>query len=194
MAIQEEVLRRAGITLSPERFTELVEQVIAEFPVQGAARASTDLTLAEAEELHAGGLDLSPLRADEDDPLARTAAAYATLLATSLTVPQAADRLGVDPSRVRQRLAARTLYGIRRGGGWRIATFQFEGNTLLPGIGRVLARLPAELHPMVVFRWFHAPDPDLTVDSRALSPRDWLRLGNDPERVAAIAADLAEGL
>ena len=93
---------------------------------------------------------------------------------------------------MRQRLAARTLFGIRRNDGWRIPVFQFAGDMLLPGVGAVLARLPADLHPMVVFRWFHAPDPDLTLDGLPRSPRDWLRLGNDPERVAVIAADLAE--
>src|SRR5919202_3069945 len=88
MAIRPEVLTRAGIALSPERFTALVEEVVAEFPAQGAAAPLTDLTPAEAEALREGGLDLSPLRPDEDDPLARTTATYATLIATSLNVPR----------------------------------------------------------------------------------------------------------
>jgi hypothetical protein len=194
MAIRPEVLTRAGIALSPERFTALVEEVVAEFPVQGATTPLADFSPAEAEALREGGLDLSPLRPDEDDPLARTAATYATLIATSLRVPEAAQRLRVDDSRVRQRLAARTLYGIKCSDGWHIPLFQFDGDHLVPNLGVVVSHLPADVHPVSVFRWFLAPDPDLSVDGVARSPRDWLRMGNDPAPAATLAAVLVEAI
>lgn len=177
MAISPDLLRRAGIVLSPDRFEALVEQVVTEMPAVVSASAVADLTPEEADALQRGGLDLSLLRPDEDDPFARAAAAYAALLASSLTVQETARRLGVDGSRVRQRLAARTLYGIRHGDGWRIPVFQFDGGRLLPALAAVVSRLDPTLHPLAVFRWFTTPDPDLRTDNTPLSPRDWLRRG-----------------
>ena len=194
MAINPDLLRRAGITLSPARFEALVEEVIAELPAVALTAGATDLTPEERAALERGGLDLSPPGPDEGDPVARAAAAFAALVASSLSVQEAAHRLGVDGSRIRQRLATRTLYGITRSDGWRIPIFQFDGDQLLPGLAAVLARLDASLHPLAVFRWFTTPDPDLVVDQRPVSPRDWLRLGNDPAPVAALAEGLGVGI
>src|SRR5574341_1216897 len=66
------------------------------------------LTLSEQSSLNEGGVeDVS----DEDVWLvqAQAAAAYEELRSTSLTVEEAARRLGVNASRVRQRLADRSL-------------------------------------------------------------------------------------
>ncbi len=194
MTVSPDLLRRGGITLSPDRFLALVEQVVAEMPAAAPASGIADLAPEEVDALQRGGLDLSPLEPNEEDAFARAAAAYAALIASSLTVQEAARRLGVDGSRIRQRLAARTLYGIKRSDGWRIPVFQFDGDHLLPGLGVVAARLDPSLHPLAVFRWFTTPDPDLEVDNRSLSPRDWLRVGNDPGPVAALAEVLGMGI
>jgi len=89
-------------------------------PSHAVADPRTELTAEERALLEAGGADLRPLGPGEDEPVVRAAAEYAALLASALTVPAAARRLGVDGSRVRQRLAARQLYGIRRPTGWPI--------------------------------------------------------------------------
>jgi hypothetical protein len=157
-----------------------------------------DLSAAEAEELERGGFDLTPVDLGRDDPLARTAAEYAALLKSSLSTAEAAGRLGVDPSRIRQRLASQppTLYGVRLESGWVIPEFQFDGDRLVPGIAEVIPQLNLELHPVAVFRWFTLPSPDLIAEEveeeegRALSPRDWLRLGLPPAAVADLARDL----
>jgi hypothetical protein len=47
------------------------------------------------------------------------------------------------------------------------------------------------MHPLAVAHWFTSPDPELTLDGVALSPRDWLLSGGDPEVVGAIAAALS---
>ena len=194
MSINPDLLRRAGITLSAARFEALVEEVVAELPVVAITTGAMDLTQEERAALERGGLDLSPPGRDEGGPVARGATAFAALIASSLTVQEAARRLGVDGSRIRQRLAARSLYGIKRSDGWQIPVFQFDGDRLLPGLAAVVGRLDASLHPLVVFRWFTAPDPDLEVDQIAVSPRDWLRLGNDPSPVAALAEGLGVGI
>ena len=119
----------------------------------------------------------------------RTAAEYVAVLASSLTVSEAAQHLGVDGSRVRQRLAAHTLYGIKQPSGWRLPRFQFAHSGLLPGFERVGPRL-VDIHPVSVVRWFNRPHGDLTLDDEPVSPRAWLELGLDPDRVAALADEL----
>jgi hypothetical protein len=151
-----------------------------------------EFTDAEIEVLRRGSLNLCPPALGQDDPVAVTAAEYAALLATSHTVGEVAKLLQVDESRVRQRLAQRTLYGIKLRSGWRIPAFQFAGDRPLPGIEHVFPRLDPGLYPLSVFRWFLLPDVDLVLDDddEPMCPRDWLRSGRDPRIVAALAAEL----
>jgi hypothetical protein len=120
----------------------------------------------------------------------RTIARYAALLAESRTVAEAAEVLGVDESRVRQRLAARTLYGLKRGRDWHLPAFQFADEGEVPNIGAVVSRLHPDLHPVAVANWFTLPTPDLLIEGEPVSPRDWLRSGGAPGLVAAMAAEL----
>ena len=186
-----ELLRRHGIRLSPEAFAAVVRRAVEQLPEPGArADPAAELTAVEAAALARGGFDLRPWPPERPGPLATTAAAYAAELAASLTVAEAAALLGVDPSRVRQRLAAGSLYGVRLADGWRLPRFQFDDGRLVPGIARVLPRVDRGLHPLTVIRWFESPNPDLEIDDASVSPRDWLRAGGDPAPVAALAADL----
>jgi hypothetical protein len=153
------------------------------------------LTAAEARVLASGGLDTSPLRAGEEEPLIETALEYARLLQSSLSVEQTAQLLGVNPSRVRQRLTGhpRTLYGLKEGRSWRVPRFQFAGRKPVPGIATVIGALPPDLHPVAVRRWFALPHPDLRVDpdeARSVAPLEWLRTGRAPEVVADLARDI----
>lgn len=193
-------LHAHGIRITPGQMDELVREAVERFP-RGLYRDDPrrELSPAEAAALEEGGFDLSPEPPFLDpakDPLARTAAELAALLRMSLATGQAAERLGVDPSRIRQRLTAQppTLYGIRREGGWVVPEFQFDGSRLLPGIGEVVAQLDPDLHPVAVHRWFHLPHSDLVADaaedSPPLSPRDWLRLGYPAGVVAELAGEL----
>jgi len=98
----------------------------------------------------------------------------------------------VNDSRVRQRLSEGTLYGVKVGDEWRLPAFQFLEKEPVPGIERVLPRLPERLSLVAVHRWFHTPNPDLQLPepARPLSPMEWLRAGQDPEPVAELAAGL----
>lgn len=189
--LSADLLRRHGIHLSPEAFTAVVRQAVEQLPEPGVQASPTEeLTAAEAAALARGGFDLRPWPVEQPSPLVTTAAAYAALLAASLTVAETAALLGVDPSRIRQRLAAGSLYGLRRADGWRLPRFQFDAGRLAPGIAQVLPQLDRALHPLTVARWFELPNPDLVLDEAPVSPRDWLRGGGDPAPVAALAADL----
>ena len=193
MASTSDVLRRSGLRLSEAEFAGLLEEALAGL-VEPTVRTDDPrqvLTPTEVAVLEAGGADLSPRRPDEADPRAGTAAAYAAVLASALSVPEAAARLGVDPSRVRHRLAERRLYGIRLRRGWRLPSFQFAPDGLVPGIDEVLPHLPEDLHPVAAWQWLRIPVAELEMDDRATSPLEWLRAGGDPAPVANLAAALA---
>lgn len=193
MAIPASVLRRVGITESPELFEEVVTEAMAAV-LGGHYRTdpATSLTVAEREALRRGGLDLTTGEWGREDPLLRTAAEYAVLVASAYSVGQAAKLLHVAPSRIRQRLAAHTLYGVKERGNWRLPRFQFVEGQLVPHLGAVVSRLRAGLHPVGVWRWFMTANPDLVVgdDETPVSPLDWLKAGFDPAKVADLAAEL----
>ena len=187
-------LHARGLQVEPETMDRLVREALERLP-RGLYRddPQRDLTEEEAEALRDGGFALEGEDLGDGDPLARTAAEYAALVKSSLTTGAAAARLGVEPSRVRQRLTSRppTLYGIRIESGWRIPEFQFESDGLLSGWSEVVAALDPELHPISFYRWLTTPSSDLEDgEGRRLSPRDWLRLGHQPSAVAELAAHL----
>jgi hypothetical protein len=186
-------LHARGLTIEPQGLSSLLEEALGEmrrtlFPSDPAA----DLPAEETAALRRGGFELMPGKRENANALARTAADYAALLATSLTVNRAAQTLELDPSRIRQLLAARKLYGFQIKGVWSIPMFQFDGPRLLPGLEEVLPSLPRDLHPVAVYRWFTIPNPDLSPEDldRDLSPRDWLLAGYAPKVVTQLGTDL----
>ncbi len=195
MGSVHELLTRHGIRASEEEVARAVEVVLIESGFQRQyAEPRRALERGQADLLERGGLELNRLEFGLADPIARTAFEYAVLRATALTTSGAAERLGVDESRVRQRLRNRTLYGLKGSSGeWRLPAFQFARAGLVPGIDRVFPRLPKSLSPLAVYRWLHTPSPDLgetEEQGRALTPLQWLLTGNDPDVVAELAAGL----
>lgn len=189
----EAFLRAHGLAVKPEDFLAMVGFAIARlqqsvYPPEPRA----DLSQAEAETLSRGGLDLRSRGEGEPSALARTTAKYAALLETSLTTAEAAERLGVDPARVRQRLGEGSLYGIRTPKGWRLPAFQFGEDNAVPGLEEVLPRLESHLHPVAVHNFFTLPHGDLYAGEvgRALSPREWLKAGYPARAVAELVANL----
>jgi hypothetical protein len=150
--------------------------------------SATELTAAEAAVLQKGGFDLN--ESLDHDPLAETATLYAALLNTCLTPKEAAKRLGVQDTRIRQMLTERTLYGFHINHRWQIPEFQFAGNALVPNIGQVNAVLDPDLHPVAVYQWYTAPDADLEREGQVLSPLSWLKAGYPIELVLQAAAEI----
>ncbi|MBI4607326.1 MAG: hypothetical protein HY721_35620 [Planctomycetes bacterium] len=160
------------------------------------------LTEAEERTLAEGGFH--PARAaPAPDALRRTAQEYYSLLTQSLDVPAAARLLGVNASRIRQRVGGRppSLYGIKLNREWRLPRFQFHGKGTVPGIEAAIRELDPEAHPLAVVRWFITPHQDLLQEDRpsgrhktfhaaALSPVDWLLEGRSASVLAALAAQI----
>lgn len=155
------------------------------------------LPVPDQDALRRAGFDVEPRALGMEDPRAMVAAEHAALLGSALSTEEVAERLGVQPSRIRQRLNSDppTLYGVRGSSReWLVPSFQFNEQGVIPGLGKVIAALDPELHPVSVYRWFHAPNPDLVdeelMGEEPLSPLDWLAAGQDPELVVELARNL----
>jgi hypothetical protein len=188
-------LHARGLGVTPVRFERLVRHAVETLPATLLrADPAEDLTASEVRALLRGGLNASPVALRGEDPLAVTAAEYAALLKTSRTTAETARLLGVNESRIRQRLSSHppTLLGFKVEGGWKVPAALFDGRCLVPGVERVVPELPANLHPVAFHRWFVTPSPDLEPPGNGgnLSPREWLRRGFSVEDVARLAASL----
>jgi excisionase family DNA binding protein len=188
------VLESHGVQASEEEVARAMEAALAESRFRVPYPDPSEVLKPEQVRLLArGGFDLDRRELGLEDPIARAAFEYAVLCTTGLTTREAAKRLGVNDSRVRQRLSQRALYGIKAGDEWRLPAFQFRRKGLVPGIERVFPRLPMILNPVALHRWFQTPNPDLEEkegEGRALTPLQWLQSGNDPGVVAELAAGL----
>jgi hypothetical protein len=160
----------------------------APFPANPAA----DLSAQETAALRRGGFAMIGVTPEGPNALTLTAADYAVLRETSLSVREAARRLELDPSGIWQLLTERKIYGLQVKGVWKIPLFQLDGDRLLPGLEEVVPRLAGDLHPVAVHSWFTTPNPDLTPEDLelALSPREWLLAGYPPKAIAELAAEL----
>lgn len=191
----EAALRRAldegDIRMAPGPFLDLLRTALRAVRGPGiAADPAGQLTNAEAAELRRGGMGPTKDGTAYDRVRAATGARFASMLATSMSTADAAARLKLDASRIRQLLAERRLLGIRDGGEWRLLELQFGDRGLVPNIGQVIAALPEGLPPFVAASWFGTPESDLEIDDEAVSPIEWLSAGGDPDRVAQLAHDL----
>lgn len=190
-AIVEDALSEAGISMDVNRFLQLVGEALKTVRLQRAVvDARSQLTRAELVELRRGGLAVTSDLSASQRARGRTAAETAALLTTALTTAQAAQRLGVDASRIRQLLAGRELLAIKEGGEWRILELQFADGRLVPNISVVVRALPPRLPLLAAANWLRTPEPDLEFEGQPLSPIEWLSAGGDPERARALAAEL----
>jgi hypothetical protein len=187
MSALRSALARAGLRVEADEFLSLVEDAARRLsPVdpRPAEYFSTD----QREVLESVGLDLTPLRTGERDVRARTVALQAVLRDTALTVAGAAERIGVDSSRIRHRLAAGQLVGWKDRGGWRLPVWQFSDDDVLPGLAAVLAAAPEDQPALVVAAFMTTPQAAL--GDPPVAPRDWLLAGGSPAAVARLVSVL----
>lgn len=196
MNLSERQLRERGVFRSLEEIEgdvrEMIAYSIGTLPVGIVGREpARQFTSEEAEVLKRGGLTLEAYEG-QDDAATRTVERYATMMALALTEDEVQKVLGVKPSRVRQRIADRSLYAIAVGKERRFPQVQFHERDLVPGIGRVLQTLPEDLHPVEVEDWLTSPNPDLLAgeEGEVLSPREWLISGGSAASLLPMAREL----
>jgi hypothetical protein len=168
------------------------EAAVAELPAPPSA-APPQLTSAEASMLDDAGF--TEESSDAAGALERSAIELELFLRGSMSLEQAATALRVTTGRLRQRLSpeARTLYGVKVGGRWRIPRFQFAGKrALVRDIDQVLPHIRPEAHPLAVKTWFSSPHQDLVVgdDENAVTPLAWLSAGLPAAAVARLAEEI----
>ena len=188
-------LERRHIEVDPHELARgVVEALAAAGGIPPYPKSAVTLAPEQLELLAQGGFELEGPDMGLEDPVLRGVLEYAALRATALTTKEAAARLRVNDSRIRQRLADRALYGLKVDDEWRLPIFQFaEEEGLVPNIERVLPCLAESLAVIAVFHWFTSPNPDLSspeTHDEPVAPLAWLKLGLDPEEVAELAAQL----
>lgn len=102
------------------------------------------------------------------------------MVRTALTAAEAADLLGVSPSRIRQRTTTGSLWALKETNKLLLPRVQFTSNGLVPHIDKILAAVPRGLHPLSVEGLLTEPHTDLAVDGEPASIVQWLRSGGDP--------------
>ncbi len=177
---------------TPENLNDALRVVLDAMPTLLYGEPTEELTPEEQAALRQGGVNLDA--ALNRDPLAETAVQYAAILASSLTTKEAATRMGIPESQVRQMIARRTLYSLLINNRRYIPIFQFEQRGgLVNNITRVNAALSPDLHPVEVSDWYTQCNPDLFAgeDSEAImSPLVWLRGGGDVKKLIQLAKRL----
>jgi len=172
---------------------EGAEAAVDGLTTEQSSPTSPQLTPAEAALLDEAGF----VEADGDTTsgLERSRIELGIMLSESLSLETAGQALGVSPSRLRQRLGSRTLYGIKEAGAWRLPRFQFESpSKLVRHIGKVLPAIASDAHPLAVRTWFTTPHPDLVVGKgdaeRPVTPLQWLSAGLAAKTVADLADEI----
>ncbi|MGW0177212.1 hypothetical protein ACWDUM_25585 [Rhodococcus sp. NPDC003322] len=115
-----------------------------------------------------------------ENPIATTAARVdrdirmQDLVRSSLSVADAAQRLGVTTARIRQRLAEGTLWAFTSGRHRLLPPAQFTADGVVPFLDQVLPLLSKELHPLTVQALLTEPQLSLSVNGRPVSIVAWL--------------------
>lgn len=175
-----------------DRFNFSREDLVAALRTVPAHRPwATRLTAGEAELLDAAGFteDLEAYAAIAGDLTAHMGRLYNS----ALTPGEVASALGVNDSRIRQRRLNNTLWAIDDGGKSVFPMPQFE-EVIGPdgerevkhvrGLDRVLPHLlPLGFHPTAVAGFLQTPQPELLIDGRPTTVRQWLLNGEPVEPV-----------
>ena len=108
----------------------------------------------------------------------------------SLTVDQAAVRMGISASRVRHRLKEGSVYAYPsrgRGVGRKIPYWQFQGPEPVPHLAAVLTSLPERFRPSDIRAFALSAEVDDPDNGVRVPLLDWLRDGGDPQIAVALA-------
>lgn len=178
----DRALRRLGVEARPQ--TDVEPDEVADVATEYDAGFWNPVWFADLPETVSES-EVTGLVDDHGQPLPSTMPQVAEM---SISSSEAAELLGVNSSRIRQRLGDGSLYGFKFEGSWRLPKWQFEGSTTIPHLDRVVAALRPSESPVGVTRWFISPWEDLvTPRGELVSPRRWLLEGRDPSPVLAQA-------
>ena len=136
------------------------------------AAATPALSEHDAQVLEDAGFSADPAtaaaaRVDRDIRMAK-------LVTTSLSVTDAATRLGVTPARVRQRIGEGSLWAFDSGRHRLLPPAQFTATGGVPHLDKVMPQVPKLLHPLTLETLLTRPQESLLVGGRPVSIVAWL--------------------
>ena len=141
-------------------------------------------------EQFAGLNTAAAIRPSFGEIVARQAAIDATRFATTHEV---AKILGIDESRVRHRRGAGDLIAHKLGRGLRYPLWQFTPgqphSVPLPGLAKLVAILPPQMHPAEIAGRMLTPQAELMIGGRPVSPREWLIAGGQMDAMQEVFDD-----
>lgn len=185
----DDVLARHHVGITGAEFLAELDADLSRVPNPAAAPLSaTEAAFLREQAGSAAGevLDTDPAVLGQDARRAEVAR-MTDLVAGSVGIAEAALLLGVDRSRVSQRLSAGSLWSFRLGRGRRLPRWQFTADgRSLPGLDVVVAAIPVELSPESVAGFMATPQPEL----EGRTPTAHLAGGGDPAPVADLVAGL----
>lgn len=177
-----ERLRVAEETLAEAGFASIL-------PVLSPVAAG--LPIAEATVLAAIGLRVDEYtRANAARARMGYVHSFLDLVRQSDTLNEVAAKLGLDASRICQRIREGSLLAVELNDEKRVPRFQFEGDTEVPGLGKIAKTVVRKMTPLAFALWFTSPSQDLGETDTPVSPRDWLLQTGDVASVLALAETL----
>ena len=181
----EEALREVtGVDLGRDQLVQILKGLHTANPAGPALSEHDARVLTEA------GFTASPpaataARIDRDVRMAN-------LVATSLSIADAALRLGVTPARIRQRIADGTLWAFDSGRNRLLPPAQFTDSGTVPHLDKVMPHVPRDLHPLTVQTLLTQPQPSLVVEGGPVSIVAWLAgSAGTPEEIERVVDVLA---
>lgn len=142
-------------------------------------RRHRPLTEREVDALKVGGFDFDCTLTPEQMSAINAKEKLKELIADAKSVDEAAVLLGLSSADVIKLIQDRSLYAVFAESGFRLLSYQFTEEGLLPKIESVNQAIPEDMHPVAVYGYFSNPDPDLEIDGIAVAPLEWLRSGQE---------------
>lgn len=112
------------------------------------------------------------------------------LVHTSLSIPEAAERLGVTAARIRQLLSGGKLWAFASGRHRLLPPAQFTPTGQVPHLDRIVPLFEGDLHPLSVQALLTTPQQSLIVDGEPVSVVAWLTGCAGTEDEISQAADV----
>ncbi|CAM2930856.1 hypothetical protein ACSL103130_07385 [Actinomyces slackii] len=178
-----DVYAEQGLDYDEEAYARQLQAMLRQAP---RAMAVGESMLADLLE-HGGLSEPERLRSWSTQDAARLATGHAEMiinrtLELTLSAAQAAEELGISPSRLSHRAASTPLASTMVGGRKRYWRWQFASGHALPRLGEVVSRIPQELAGIDVAVIMTSPEESLG----GRSPVDHLLLGEGIEPVVAL--------
>lgn len=184
------VFARHDVGISAEDFLRELDLALFEVPGQG----SEPLSQAESDFLgaHGGGHAAEVVDGDPQRIRRQRASSVAheatDVLASTMSIAETADVLGVDRTRVSQLLSHQRLWAFPMGRNKRVPRWQFLRGAVLPNLDRVVGAIPPGLAPQSIDGLMTTGQPEFG----GRTPAEFLASGGDPQAVAELVSGLGQ--